>query len=420
MGLGPDDSLLLTRVVGEERRRIVGIDLLKPGREHWRTILKDTDARQLRGAWVHGDDLLIAESVDGVTEFSERPVSSDDTSLRVKPLDGPVQYVSVGQTMDAQALVRTVGPAHNRTWIRTLDGGYTEMTSSRRAPVVFESVLATSADGTSIPVSWARSPKLNLDANAPVWLRAYGGFGQSQSLRVGAAEEIWLAAGGVLAVVHARGGAERGEEWHEQAMGENLGRTFEDVIAAAQWFVDAGWSRHGRIAVSGTSNGGLTAMASVAERPDLFGAGVSHSGVHDLVGGRSLEGGWWPAEYGRPGNADERRVMERYSPVARSPKSLPPILITTGREDPTVPPMHSHRLMNAWEGVAGGPVLIRVYPWTSHSMHLGRKAREEVSAEISLRDRDRAAAEELEFLLRSFDMKVLNLAGVELAVPVHP
>ncbi|MEZ4316343.1 MAG: prolyl oligopeptidase family serine peptidase [Myxococcota bacterium] len=405
VGLVDGDLVLLTDRGGTPHR-VVRIDPADPARQRWETLLTDTEIEPFRDVSLHGDTLLVTQAVDGVSRFTERPLVPDpaEPAAVSEPLGGPHQFVSVWRSLADPALVTTGGPEGLRSFTRALDGTYTELEAPNRTPVVFTSSLAISADGAKVPVSWAHAPGLEPTGDAPVWLRAYGGFGHSSNLWIGPVEILWLELGGIVGTVHARGGQERGAVWHDQATQENLGRTFEDVIAAAEWFVDEGWTRPGRLAISGASNGGLTAMACVAERPDLFGAGISQSGVHDLLGGKEMEGGWWGGEYGRPGNADQRAVMERYSPVARRPDPVPAVLLATGREDPTVPLEHSYRLKEAWGGLPGGPVLLRVYPWTSHAHHLPRKKRDAAWSEVLPVDRDRASAEELELLIRVFGL----------------
>src|SRR5690606_17178036 len=115
---------------------------------------------------------------------------------------------------------------------------------------------------------------------------------------------------------------------------ENLRNTLDDVVAVAEHLIAEGWTRPGRIALTGSSNGGLTTAATVAARPDLFGAALTEAGVHDLLRGPRF-GLWWPAEYGRSSQAGQGAVLAALSPVHAAPEApLPPVWIATGREDP--------------------------------------------------------------------------------------
>ena len=56
-----------------------------------------------------------------------------------------------------------------------------------------------------------------------------------------------------------------------------------DFATCARWLAASGWTRAGRIAVSGRSNGGLLVGAAMTQRPGLFGAALPAVGVMDML-----------------------------------------------------------------------------------------------------------------------------------------
>jgi dipeptidyl aminopeptidase/acylaminoacyl peptidase len=345
----------LWALVGEgEQTRRVAIDLSDPRRSAWVEHPLPDPPSSIRAAWrgpnawwwlVERDGLQwLRRQADG-----EPPVDALDrgfvSAAWVRPLASNPVLIARGEGDLPQ------------TWITAPNGLIPPVSES----VAQRTVFATSADGTQVPLTVARRESASDDA--PVWMRVYGGFGVVHQNEIGAAERVWLELGGVLATVHARGGGERGSAWHEAARREHKERTFDDVIAAAEWFRAQGSNR---VAVTGGSNGGLSAMASVARRPDLFAAAAGAAGVYDMVRGPKL-GMWWPREYGTPRWPAARDRLTRISPVHTSPPGpLPPIWLATGQTDPVVPPAHSHLLRAAWEGLPGGPILLRTVERASH------------------------------------------------------
>ena len=387
-----EGTLLLQTEVGSEHQRVIGVDPDDPRRSRWVTWFSGTDRERLVGAKWLGDRFAVVTLEDGSQRYTERDEQGEILS---EPVGGPFQRIWITHTTREEALVRGMSPRGAEAWLRKLDGTYRSVrTLDYGVPTRFERILATSADGTEVPVSVVFPADHRATGDAPVWLRVYGGFGHAMATSThSASATMWLQMGGIIATVHARGGDERGDDWHEQARQENLTLTYDDVIAAGEWFVAQGHSAEGRIVVSGFSNGGLTAMATVHRRPALFGAAMAGAGVHDLIRGPTM-GRWWPKEYGRPSDRSQAAVLRSVSPVHATPERLPPIWLTTGQADPTVTPSHSYKLAAAWADVPGGPVLLRVWPWTSHAAHLPKGKREAAMQEHTLEDYDRIVAEE--------------------------
>lgn len=239
------------------------------------------------------------------------------------------------------------------------------------SPYETRQVWATGKDGTKVPAFVTCRKGLKLDGSHPVYLTAYGGFKIPTTPAFSVPSAAWLEAGGVLAVANPRGGGEFGEAWHAAGTRLNKQRVFDDFIAVAEHLVREGYTKPGRLAVMGGSNGGLLVGAVVNQRPDLFGAAVPAVGVMDMLRfHRFTIGSAWVEEYGSSDDPEQFKALYAYSPLhnVRPGAAYPPTLVLTADHDDRVVPGHSFKYAAALQAAQAGPapVLIRVETAAGH------------------------------------------------------
>jgi len=266
-----------------------------------------------------------------------------------------------------------------------------------RSPANFDDVeavreMATSKDGTKIPLNIIRRKGTKLDGNNPVILYGYGGYGISLAPDFRASRRLWLDAGGVYAIANLRGGGEFGEEWHKAGNLAKKQNVFDDFIACAEFLVKTGYTKPSRLAIQGGSNGGLLMGAALTQRPDLFRAVAASVGIYDMLR-VELEpnGAFNVTEFGTVKDKTLFDALYAYSPYHRVTNGLayPAVLFTTGENDGRVNPYNSKKMTARLQTAtsSGHPVLLR----TSASAGHGRGS--------SLRDRVAEEADVLTFLM---------------------
>jgi prolyl oligopeptidase len=227
-----------------------------------------------------------------------------------------------------------------------------------------------SKDGTTVSMFLVHRKGLARDGERPVLLTGYGGFNISLTPAFDPANFVFLDKGGIYAVANLRGGGEYGEAWHEAGMFGRKQNVFDDFIAAAGWFTTSGFSKPGRIAVEGGSNGGLLTAAVMVQRPDLFGAVVCRVPVADMLRyHRFTVGRFWISEYGSADDPAQFPFLYKYSPLHNvvDGTPYPPILITTADTDDRVSPGMAKKFAARLQAAAhDAPVLIRVETKAGH------------------------------------------------------
>ena len=315
-----------------------------------------------------------ASSKDSPAAMPKTAGIARGTELKL-PYRGAVQEL-VTDPLRAGALVRiagwTVPPAYYSVDGKTGAVTATELLS--RAGVDWSGIVATEAsikshDGTDVPLTLVYPRNVARDGSAPLLLEAYGAYGISVAPEFWPSLGVWLERGGIYAVAHVRGGGELGESWHRDGYHDTKANSWRDLLTAAEWLIAKHWTTPTRLALVGSSAGGLTVSNAMIERPDLFAAMVSQSGFHDAL--RSESGASGPAnvpEFGtvatESGLAD-LLAMSSYARVADD-VAYPAAMLTIGyrdaRVDPWDPGKMAARLQAASNslGRGGKPVLLRV------------------------------------------------------------
>jgi len=364
----PADGMLYVRTTWEAPRgRILAIDLAKPDRANWKEIVPQSkhpmqDARLAGGR-------ICARYLEDVKPVI-RVFRPDGSLERVIEPEGWGSMGNVsGRWQDPEAFVSS------SSWTRPLliervriADGKRRRWFSAASPLaedrfVIEQHWFTSTDGARVPLFLGRSKDAKPTGDLPTLMYGYGGFSISQLPSFGPRVAAWLAHGGIVALPSLRGGAEFGEDWHEQATLEHKQQTFDDLYGAANGLVEAGWTSPARLGIWGRSNGGLLVGAAITQRPELWKAAVCGYPLLDMVRyDKFLVAKFWVPEYGSADDADQFRTLLAYSPYhhVAPGKKYPATLFVTGDADTRVAPLHARKMAAAMQAATGSglPVLL--------------------------------------------------------------
>ena len=264
-----------------------------------------------------------------------------------------------------------------------------------------EQVFHTSADGTQAPMFIVRRNDLEPNGNLPVLLHGYGGFNVSLTPGFRASAGAWLEAGGVYAVATLRGGSEYGEIWHRSGMLANKQNVFDDFISAAEWLIDNGYTNPDRLAITGSSNGGLLVASAFTQRPELFRAVLCGFPDLDMVRFHAFnETNNVPAllEYGDASDPEQFEFLRAYSPyqAVEDGVAYPAVMLTQGDLDTRVPPLQARKMTARLQRAtsSGLPVILR---YDERAGHAGGRPRSKVIEDTAM---------ELAFLMTMLGMNV--------------
>jgi len=229
-----------------------------------------------------------------------------------------------------------------------------------------EQVFYTSKDNTRVSMFITRKKGFVKNAQAPVMLYGYGGFGIAQQPSFSVPVLVWLEMGGAYAVANLRGGSEYGEEWHQAGTKLRKQNVFDDFIYAAKYLFERKYTTPERLAIRGRSNGGLLIGAVITQEPKMFAVALPTVGVLDMLRYQtaSANARQWSSDYGSSENKEEFEALYAYSPLHRVERGVcyPPTLVSTGQRDDRVVPWHSYKFTAALQYAQGcaNPVLLRV------------------------------------------------------------
>ncbi|WP_460218465.1 prolyl oligopeptidase family serine peptidase [Psychroserpens sp. MEBiC05023] len=239
----------------------------------------------------------------------------------------------------------------------------------------------TSEDGTEVPIYIVYKDFLPKDSNTPFLMTAYGGYGNITSPSYNPGVVYFIENGGAFAYVDIRGGGSLGKVWEDGGKRINKKNGINDFIAAAEYLINKNYTEPKKIAVRGTSHGGLIVAASAIKRPDLFGAVSVNVGVLDMLRFENFTVGATTtniSEFGTVTDSLDFKNLYSYSPYHNIDNSVnyPSMLVTTGANDTRVPSFHSFKFTAKLQNnpVQTHPVLL----WTQKKTgHFGAKNKDD-------------------------------------------
>lgn len=383
-----EDSLFTLRTnLGAPRYRLITIDLTKPERTHWNTLIPQHEKDVLGFVECVNQRHLLVNYVHDVKDILQLYELQTGKLIRDLPLDvGTVTGLSCKKKHHDFFYKFTSFTTPGIIYHCDLSAADPEPTVFRQVEVKgidtsdyqTTQVFYPSKDGTQIPMFLVHQRGIKKDGSHPVFLYGYGGFEHSIQPHYNTAYLLFIRhLGGILAIANIRGGGEYGQTWHKAGTLGNKQNCFDDFQRAAEYLIQQNFTSASRIAINGASNGGLLVAACVNQRPELFGCAVMEVGVMDMLKFHKFTiGHAWTTDYGCSDDPEQFQWLIKYSPLHNLPQCngpvFPALLLLTADHDDRVVPLHTLKYVATVQHTVGRnpaqkqPLLVRVDTKSGH------------------------------------------------------
>ena len=389
--LGRDNALYLLSRADAPRGKILRLPLDVPELKNAAEIVASGEA-VIEQIVPSTDALYVADLLGGPSQIRHFDLNGKNETTISTPQISAVQELLALE--DGSLLFRDVSYTEPAAWFHCLNGKTEPVKTALQStsPVSFADIevrreFATSKDGTKIPLNVLSRKGMKRDGNNPTLLYAYGGYGISMSPNFDFTRRLWFDRGGVYVVANIRGGGEFGEEWHKAGNLTKKQNVFDDFAAAAEYLIKENYTRPGKLAIQGGSNGGLLMGAMITQHPDLCRAVVSSVGIYDMLRVElAPNGAFNVTEFGTVKNPEQFKALYAYSPYHHvvDGTKYPAVLMMTGANDGRVAPYHSRkmtaRLLAA--NKSDNPILLRTGSSAGHGIGTALSERIKQSADI--------------------------------------
>jgi dipeptidyl aminopeptidase/acylaminoacyl peptidase len=297
---------------------------------------------------------------------------------RVSVRDGRVERVIHGERATSSyalgkdgAIVALVSEPQQPAEVYAWRGGRLDRRSHVNDAVMRELLLGKvlavdypSADGTRIQGLIITPPGYVKGERYPTLLDIHGGPVSQYDYSFYFEDQLYAANGYVVLMPNPRGSSGRGQAFSYaiwQSWGE---RDYEDVMAAVDHAIGAGYTDADRVAVGGWSYGGLLTN-NVITKTSRFKAAISGAGSSLYMSnyGHDEYQYWWESELGLPWK--DRHLWDSLSPFYRADKVVTPTMFVGGELDWNVPILNGEQFYLALKRV-GVPTQLVVYPNEHH------------------------------------------------------
>ena len=386
-----NDLYLLTHA-GAPRNRVLKLDLRQPDLKRAQEVASAPEGAVLEGFDLTAD-ALVASVREGTSIGLRRYVAGDTKGVALPlPFRGAVSLHE--------------DPAHAyRDMLYTLSG-WTELprTMIMKGTVSTDSglrlnppmpslpeveiaeVKVRSHDGVMVPMTLLYKKGLKRDGSNPTLLDGYAAYGFSQTAGYSPARMVWIENGGVLAFANVRGSGVYGDDWRRAGFKATKSNTWKDGVACAKYLIDEGYASPKKLAISGTSAGGIFVGRSVTAAPELFAAAIFNVGLLDTVRAEESANGITNiSEFGSVRNAAEFPAlleMSTYQSI-KDNTAYPAVMLVHGMNDPRVDVWHSGKTAARLQGAtnSGKPILMRLDMQAGHGIGSTATQRDALSAD---------------------------------------
>jgi prolyl oligopeptidase len=373
---GRDNALYLLSRADAPRGKILRLSLDAPELANATTIVGAGEA-VIQFIEPTGDALYLGDLLGGPSQI--RRVGLDGKNETIVPIPQISAVTEMESLEDNSLLFRDVSYTEPAAWFHVIGNEPPKKTALvNNSPVSFADIevsreMATSKDGTKVPLNIIRKKGTKLDGNNPTLLYGYGGYSLSMQPNFDFVRRLWFDHGGVYIVANIRGGGEFGEEWHKAGNLTKKQNVFDDFAASAEYLITEKWTRPEKLAILGGSNGGLLMGAMFTQHPDLVCAVVSAVGIYDMLRVElAPNGAFNVTEFGTVKDPDQFKALYAYSPYhhVSDGTKYPSILFMTGANDGRVAPYHSRKMLARLSEAnkSSNPILLRTSTSSGHGI----------------------------------------------------
>ncbi|WP_394836589.1 prolyl oligopeptidase family serine peptidase [Pendulispora rubella] len=403
MGVARDALYLLSRK-GDPRGSIVRIPIRTPRLAEGKVVVPASD-RELTGVVATKNQLVVFDIVRAASR-----ARSFDLSGKLRGEVRLPERSTVEPTMPAPngSLYVEMESYAAPPSIRRLDPGAFELQKTplfAESPARFDDLdivdeVAASRDGTKVPITLLMKRGTPRSVSTPLLLNGYGGYGFGYTPNFEARRRVWLDHGGIWAIAHIRGGNDNGESWHIDGKLGRKQNVFDDFIASADHLVSAGYTSRRKLAIRGSSNGGLLMAAVLSQRPDLARATVVGVPFLDMVRFETWPNGLFnTTEFGSMLDPEMAPKLVAYSPYQNTKAAAyPSVFILSGVTDARVPPGDAREFAAKLQtlSTSDSPILLRTWLDAGHGIGTSVFKRAEEDAQV------------FAFLFRELDITYAN------------
>ena len=374
--LGRDNALYLLSRADAPRGKVLRVSLDAPELGNATTIVAAGEA-VIQFIEPTGDALYLGDLLGGPSQI--RRVRLDGKNETIVPIPQISAVTEMESLEDNSLLFRDVSYVEPAAWFHLVGNEPPKKTALvNNSPVSFADIevsreMATSKDGTKVPLNIIRKKGTKLDGNNPTLLYGYGGYSLSMQPNFDFVRRLWFDRAGGYVVANIRGGGEFGEEWHKGGNLTKKQNVFDDFAASAEYLISEKWTRPEKLAILGGSNGGLLMGAMLTQHPDLVRAVVSAVGIYDMLRVElAPNGAFNVTEFGTVKDPDQFKALYAYSPYHHvvDGTKYPSILFMTGANDGRVAPYHSRKMLARLSEAnnSSSPILLRTSASSGHGI----------------------------------------------------